>query len=129
MVALGEHAEDRLAGGDDAVDLCGAGGGVVGEAVQLGLHALLHPGLLVRDERGVEAPVADLAGEVPDQRVPQLGGRHEVIEDVAVALAGVRGQRLRLTEPPAQQLGDDGRVFARPAQGQEHPVERGSQLG
>ena len=73
---VGEDAEDGLARGDDGVDLRRPGLGVWRQPVEFRAHLLLGPGPLGNDQRGVEAAVTDLPGQVADGRVPQLGGRH-----------------------------------------------------
>ncbi len=93
VVPLGEDAEDRLARGDHGVDLGRPGRGVRREPVQLGAHLLLAPGPLGGDQRGVEAAVADLPGQVADAGVPQLGGRDQLVERPPVVVPAVTGQR------------------------------------
>ena len=69
VVPLGEDAEDRLARGNHGVDLSRPGGRVRREPVQLGAYLLLAPGPFGVDQRGVEAAVADLPGQVADAGV------------------------------------------------------------
>ena len=81
------------------------------------------------DQRGVEAAVPDLAGQVADRRVAQLGGGDQLVDDLPVAVAGVLGQRARVAQPPLQQVRDDRHVRARAAVGEEHPVQGRLQAG
>ena len=133
MLVLGEHLEDRLARGDDAVDP-GRPLGPVGRQRpepprDLGLHLVTGRG----DARGVEEPVPDLPGHVADQREPQLGGGDEVVEHLPVGVAGVVGQcRVRqrgVLQPPAQQLREHRGLCRRPAVRQEDPVQGRAEVG
>ena len=126
---FGEHAEDRLAGGDDGIDLGGPDLGVGGEAVEFRTDLLLRPGPLLGDQRGIEAAVPDLPGQVADGRVAHLGGRYELVDDPPVAVAGVLGHRRRVAQPPPQQLRHHRHSSGRTAVGQEYLVQGGLQPG
>ena len=123
VVALGEHPEDRLPGGDDVVDLGGALVGVVGQRVELAAHPGLDAGALGLDQRRVEAAEPHLAGEVADLRVPHLGGGHQVVEHRAVGLA-LAGRRLGVPQPGPEQRRDHRLEGAGAAVRQEHAVQR-----
>ena len=129
VVPLGEHAEDRLARGDDGIDLGRPGLGVGGEVVEFRAHLLLRPRPLLGDQRGIEAAVPDLPGQVADGRMAQLGGGHQLVDDLPVAVAGLLGQRRRVAQPPPQQLRHHRHVQRRAAVGQEYLVESGLQAG
>ena len=129
VVPLGEDTEDRLPRRHHGVDLRGPGRGLGCELVELRGHLLLDPRSLGRDQGCVEAPVADLPGEVTDRREPQLGGRHDVVEHLPVGIPALRRQRLGMVQPPLQQIGDDGNVGGGTAVGEVHPVEGRTQLG
>ena len=130
VVPLGEDAEDRHAGSDDRVELSRPGPRVRRQPVEFRAHLLLGLGPLGGDQRGVEAAVTHLPGQVADGRIPHLGGRHQLVDDPPVPVAGVGGgQRLRLAKPPPQQVRHDRDVRGRPAVSQEDPVKRGVQIG
>ncbi len=131
MVPRAEHAEDGLAGRDDRVDP-GRPLGRVGDVAQpLELVADQLPAALPLggDQRRVEAGVADPPGQPADDRVAQLGGPHQLVDGPQVRLAVRRRQRVRVAQPPLQQLQQHRHLAAGPPVGQEHPVERAVQLG
>ena len=64
--------------------------GVRRQPVELRAHLLLGPGPLGGDQRGVEAAVPDLPGQVADAGVAQLGGRHQLVDDPPVVRRGRR---------------------------------------
>ena len=90
---------------------------------------MLGPGPLGSDGRSVEAPVPDLPGQVADGGMAQLSGRHELVDDPLVVLAGLFRQRLGVAQPPAQQVGHDRHVISRAAVRQEDPVQGRPELG
>jgi hypothetical protein len=92
-------------------------------------YLLPRPGPLARDQRGVEAAVLDLPGQVADGRVTYLGGRHELLDDLPVAVTGALGQRLGVAQPPPQQLRHHGDVHGCPAVREENLVQGGLQPG
>ena len=111
MVPFGEDAEDGLARGHDGVDLGRPGLGIGRELIEFSAQLMLGPRPLGSEQRSVEAAVSDLAGQVADARVPQLGGRDQLVDHPQVAVAAIRdqyrvGQRgraqgLRVAQPPS----------------------------
>ncbi len=96
--------------------------------VEFRAHLLLGPDPFGGDDRGVEAPVPDLPSQIADDGVTQLGGRHQLVDDPPVVVAGVVRQRFRIAQLPAQQFGHDRHVGGRTPVGQEDPVQRRSEL-
>ena len=82
---LGEEPDDLLGDGGQRVDPLGAVGSVAvgGQRGELVAHAGQHVGALGVDGRLVEPAEPDAAGQVADDREPQLGGAPEPVEHLA----------------------------------------------
>ena len=80
------------------------------------------------DERLLEPAEADAAGQVADDREPQLGGDDEPVEHLAGS--GVVWRRwCGLAEPALQERGRERDLGGGALLGQEHPEDRLLQVG
>ena len=103
--ALRQQSDERLRAGDESLDALGAVGsiGMGGEIAQLlpsgGEHP--RPGLL--DDRLIEGPETHAAGELADDRIPQLRRHDEPVERLVEVVAEWVGQRLGMLQASVEE--------------------------